>query len=103
MVVPTPSWTDSSNLKLAYIGYPTEMTDDSDEPSAIPLTHRELLAYEAAKRLKEKEGVPLGRDAQEVYQRLLQAFERDMETRTGQRSRRLAGSSGYHMFDPRVF
>lgn len=99
VLVPTPS--TSATLNIEYVPDPTEMSADSDEP-LLPVSHRELIAYGALVRLKEKEGVEPSGTTIATYNRLMSAFERDMESRQSQDSRRLAGPSGYNIYDSRI-
>lgn len=106
VVVPTPSYSASAvtspaslGLYLEYVPHPSDMTLDTDVPTGIPPVHRELIAYEAFIRLKEKEGVPPSQGAQRVHSQLRAAFDRDLETRQLQNSRRLSGPTGYDIYE----
>jgi hypothetical protein len=100
VIVPTPNW--SGSVILEYVPEPTEMAIDTDEPTGVPKVHRTLIAYKAFMRLKEKEGAEPGGAAMQTYQKLDALFEADMENRQDQDSRRLAGPSGYHIYNGRI-
>lgn len=96
VLVPTPSW--SGTLTMEYYPEPTDLSGSSDEP-LFPKSHRELIAYGAYKRLKEKEGMEPSQVAIGIYNDLRAAFERDMEDRDTKDTRRLSGSSNYHIYE----
>jgi hypothetical protein len=99
VLVPTPTW--SGTLTIEYSPEPTEMSDDADEP-VFPKSHRELIVYGALIRLREKEGVEVSQGSIDIYRSLRQAFERDMEDRQSQESRRLNGPDGYGIYETRI-
>jgi hypothetical protein len=99
VLVPTPDW--SGTLTIEYVPEPTELDLNADVP-LLPKTHRELIVYGALIRLKEKEGVEPNGTSIAIHQGLKASFERDMETRQFQSSRRLAGNSGYGIYESRV-
>jgi hypothetical protein len=95
-VVPTPSWTGS--VECFYIAEPTVMTTGTDEPD-FPLTSRELIAYEAFHRLKEKEGVNPTGAAEAKRRELRHRFETDMRSLASNEADEIAGPDGYHIYN----
>ena len=98
-LVPTPTFSDSTKLTLIYVAAPITMSDDSDEP-VFPKTHRELIAYEAFVRLKEKEGVDPSATAIQKRLELRHRFESDMRKLSAQSADRLAGPANYDIYSP---
>lgn len=103
VMVPTPNWSDSTHVFIEYVPIVTAMAVDADVPTAIPDMHRELIAYEAFVRLKEKEGVVPIQTSYDKWRQLRAAFEASMESRQMQRSRHLTGDPGYEYYEGGVF
>lgn len=98
VLVPTPNYSSTGKLFVEYVPNPTDMSGDSDVPTGIPASHRELIAYKAAKRLTEKQGIDLTASSEGTLKMLLAAFERDLES-WNQSPRRLAGLSAFDQYD----
>jgi hypothetical protein len=95
-VVPTPSWTGS--IECFYIAEPTALNLGSDEPD-FPITSRELIAYEAFHRLKEKEGVNPTGAAEAKRRELRHRFETDMRSLASNEADEIAGPDNYHIYN----
>lgn len=95
-VVPAPGWTGT--IECFYIPEPTAFANDSDEP-AFPITSRELIAYEAFHRLKEKEGVDPTGAAEMKRRELRHRFETDMRSLASTEADELDGPSDYHLYN----
>jgi hypothetical protein len=103
VMVPTPNWSDATKVFIEYVPEATAMTAGTDEPTSVPLMHRELIAYEAFIRLKEKEGVVPIQTTYDKWRQLRAAFEVSMESRQLQRSRHLNGDPGYDYYEGGIF
>lgn len=99
VLVPEPDYTSTTNLLMEYIPTPTEMSADGDEPTGIPETHRELLAFKALQRLKEKEGINVAPQTQQIIRLLELAFERDLDSWQDNGPRTLSGRDDYSLFE----
>jgi hypothetical protein len=102
VIVPTPDYADTTHVFIEYIPDAVNMTADSDTPAGIPKMYRELIGIEAFVRLKEKEGSEPGSAIWEKRKELRAAFERGMEQRQMQSSRRLGGDPGFDDYEGSV-
>lgn len=98
VAVPTPTWSDSTKLILEYVPNPTAMSDDTDEPTGIPDSHRELIAMKAFMKLKEKEGVDPSASFMVQYKEAMRAFERDMESWQANGPMKVAGPYDFEIY-----
>lgn len=96
LMVPTPSWSEATKVRIEYVPVPTGLDAANDVPS-FPLAHRELIALDAYALLKEKEQEPIGDKILMRRKELMKLFEEDM-SRQEQNSRVLSGFSDYNIY-----
>lgn len=99
VVYPIPAASESAKVKLEYIPTCTELDEDTDVPM-VPLEHRELIVYEALRRMLEKEKQNMSQLAYSTLQDLREQFWSDMANYwTNDNERVIAGDGEYWIYD----
>lgn len=99
VVSPIPSASETAKIRLEYIPTCTELDEDTDVPM-VPLEHRELIVYEALRRMLEKEKQNMTQLAYSTLEDLRTQFWADMESYWhGNQERVVSGEPDYGIYD----